>query len=186
MNLPIIIAFSYLAGSIPFGLLLGKCIGLDVRKVGSGNIGTTNVMRTGNKFLGILTLILDLGKGALPVHIAHEISIEFSVYAGFTAIIGHMFPIWLKFRGGKGIATFIGVLLVLNPFLGILFVSTWGLVFIISKISSLSALFSITLTPAYAFFISTPIITIFTIATGLLVIIKHTDNIKRLLRGDEK
>src|SRR5215470_15277351 len=142
----------YLLGSIPFGLLLTRLAGLgDIRKIGSGNIGATNVLRTGNKGLALATLLLDGGKGAVAVLIARAVQPDLAVIAGAGAFIGHLFPIWLKFKGGKGVATALGTLLALNWEVGVLCCLTWLLVAVVFRCSSLSALLAIALSPVYAF-----------------------------------
>ena len=135
--------FSYLSGSIPFGLILTKFLsGKDVRKIGSGNIGATNVLRTGNKFLASTTLILDILKGYIPVLITQNYFPEYTQLSALLAFLGHTFPIWLRFKGGKGVATYLGVLLALSYSLGFLFMFTWIVVSLIFRYSSLSSMFS--------------------------------------------
>ena len=143
MDVFIVILFSYLSGSIPFGLILTKIFkSQDVRKIGSGNIGATNVLRTGNKFLAALTLILDILKGYIPVVIAQQHFPELIQLSCLLAFLGHVFPVWLKFKGGKGVATYLGILLALSIQLGFLFIFTWVVVSLIFKYSSLSSMFS--------------------------------------------
>ena len=143
MDVLLVILFSYLSGSIPFGLILTKVfVGQDVRKIGSGNIGATNVLRTGNKFLAALTLILDILKGYVPVIITQQYFPELIQLSCLLAFIGHVFPVWLKFKGGKGVATYLGVLFALSIQLGFLFMFTWLTVSLIFKYSSLSSMFS--------------------------------------------
>ena len=138
-----IIIFSYLVGSIPFGLLLTKFfVSKDIRKIGSGNIGATNVLRTGNKLLALTTLLLDIIKGYLPVIIANQYYPQLTQLAALMTFLGHIFPCWLKFKGGKGVATYLGVLIALSFELSILFVFTWIVVTLIFKYSSLSSMFS--------------------------------------------
>ena len=143
MDIILVGLLSYLSGSIPFGLILTKVFtNQDIRNTGSGNIGATNVLRTGNKFLAALTLILDILKGFIPVIIAQQyfpVLIQFSCLLAF---LGHVFPIWLKFKGGKGVATYLGILLALSIQLGLLFMFTWLVVSLIFKYSSLSSMFS--------------------------------------------
>ena len=135
--------FSYLSGSIPFGLILTKVFtNQDIRNTGSGNIGATNVLRTGNKFLAALTLILDILKGFIPVIIAQQYFPELIQFSCLLAFLGHIFPVWLKFKGGKGVATYLGILLALSIQLGFLFIFTWLTVSLIFKYSSLSSMFS--------------------------------------------
>jgi acyl phosphate:glycerol-3-phosphate acyltransferase len=143
MELFIIIIFSYLSGSIPFGLLLTKgFVGRDVRTIGSGNIGATNVLRTGNKFLAFVTLILDMAKGYMPVILSLQLFPEYIQISSLMCFLGHIFPIWLNFKGGKGVATYLGILFALSISLGFLFIFTWLIVSLIFKYSSLSSMFS--------------------------------------------
>tara|TARA_B100000029_G_scaffold368053_1_gene361536 strand:- start:244 stop:855 length:612 start_codon:yes stop_codon:yes gene_type:complete len=143
MDLLFVFLFSYLSGSIPFGLILGKIFGnIDIRKIGSGNIGATNVLRTGNKFLAIFTLLLDVLKGYLPVIVTLKYFPEFLHLSCIIVFLGHIFPIWLKFRGGKGVATYLGILFALSFQLSFLFIFTWIAVSLIFKYSSLSSMFS--------------------------------------------
>ena len=143
MDVLIVILFSYLSGSIPFGLILTKIFGdQDIRNIGSGNIGATNVLRTGNKFLAALTLVLYILKGYIPVIIAQQYFPGLIQLSCVLAFLGHVFPVWLKFKGGKGVATYLGVLLALSIQLGLLFMSTWLAVSLIFKYSSLSSMFS--------------------------------------------
>ena len=143
MDIILVVFFSYLSGSIPFGLILTKFFGgQDVRKIGSGNIGATNVLRTGNKYLAATTLILDILKGYIPVIITQQNFPELIQLSCLLAFLGHVFPVWLKFKGGKGVATYLGVLLALSIQLGLLFMFTWLVVSLIFKYSSLSSMFS--------------------------------------------
>ena len=143
MDVLIVALFSYLSGSIPFGLILTKIFrGQDIRNIGSGNIGATNVLRTGNKFLAALTLLLDILKGYLPVIIARQYFPELIQLSCLLAFLGHIFPVWLKFKGGKGVATYLGILLALSIQLGLLFMFTWLVVSLIFKYSSVSSMFA--------------------------------------------
>ena len=143
MDVLIVILFSYLSGSIPFGLILTKIFGdQDIRNIGSGNIGATNVLRTGNKFLAALTLVLDILKGYIPVIIAQQYFPGLIQLSCLLAFLGHVFPVWLKFKGGKGVATYLGILLALSIQLGLLFMFTWLVVSLIFKYSSLSSMFA--------------------------------------------
>ncbi len=143
MDIIIVILFSYLSGSIPFGLILTKFLGgQDVRKIGSGNIGATNVLRTGNKYLAATTLILDILKGYAPVIVTQYYFPEYMQLSALLAFLGHIFPFWLKFKGGKGVATYLGILLALSYSLGFLFMFTWVVVSLIFRYSSLSSMFS--------------------------------------------
>jgi len=143
MDIIIVILFSYLSGSIPFGLILTKIFGgQDIRNIGSGNIGATNVLRTGNKFLAALTLLLDILKGYIPVIIAQQYFPGLIQLSCLLAFLGHIFPVWLKFNGGKGVATYLGILLALSIQLGLLFIFTWMVVSLIFKYSSVSSMFA--------------------------------------------
>ena len=143
MDIYFVIFFSYICGSIPFGLLLTKIFSkTDIRKVGSGNIGATNVLRTGNKTLAVMTLLFDVSKGYFPVIISIKYFPEFILLSSLLTFLGHVFPIWIKFKGGKGVATYLGVLLALSIQLGLLFIFTWVTVSLIFKYSSLSSMFS--------------------------------------------
>jgi len=135
--------YSYVSGSIPFGLILTKIFNnKDIRKVGSGNIGATNVYRTGNKILAIFTLIFDIGKGYLPVYISYKFYPDYVLLSALVAFLGHLFPVWLKFKGGKGVATYLGILFALSIGLSILFIFTWITVILIFNYSSISSIFS--------------------------------------------
>ena len=143
MDVLIVILFSYVSGSIPFGFILTKIFGdQDIRNIGSGNIGATNVLRTGNKFLATLTLFLDILKGYIPVIIVQHYFPGLIQLSCLLAFLGHIFPIWLKFKGGKGVATYLGILFALSIQLGLLFMFTWLTVSLIFKYSSLSSMFS--------------------------------------------
>ena len=143
MDILIVILLSYLSGSIPFGLILTKIFGgQDIRNIGSGNIGATNVLRTGNKLLAALTLLLDILKGYIPVIIAQQYFPELIQLSCLLAFLGHIFPLWLKFKGGKGVAIYLGILLALSIQLGFLFMFTWLTVSLIFRYSSLSSMFS--------------------------------------------
>ena len=178
----------YLLGSIPFGLLLCFLFGYgDIRKIGSGNIGATNVLRTGNKFLALITLILDISKGGIAVLIAKKFAMEnnIAVYAGLFAIIGHNFPLWLKFKGGKGIATTIGTIIVISPIIGSIVISIWVLVAFMFKYSSLAGMLSLISAPIIAIiFKLNHLILPFSIIT-VMALIKHRKNIAQLINGTE-
>jgi len=181
-------ALAYLVGSIPFGLILTRLAGLgDVRQIGSGNIGATNVLRTGRKGLAAATLLLDAGKGALAVAVARSFGGEFAAVAALAAVLGHLFPIWLRFKGGKGVATSAGVLLAYNPPVALATIATWLIVALLFRYSSLAALTAAVLAPLWAWLFgpqaTLPIAVIGVIA--LLVIARHADNIGRLMRGAE-
>lgn len=175
----------YALGSIPFGLLLTRFVGLgDIRKVGSGNIGATNVLRTGRKDIALATLLLDGGKAAFAVILAKSIGLLPEV-AGAAALVGHCFPVWLKFKGGKGVATFIGALLVLWFPAGLLTCLTWLGTAAISRISSLSALIASAAAPLVLFSMGKPSYSIAAIVMTLIIFIRHRENIQRILNGKE-
>jgi glycerol-3-phosphate acyltransferase PlsY len=187
------LAFGYLLGSIPFGLILTHMAGLgDVRKIGSGNIGATNVLRTGNKGLAALTLVLDALKGTVAVLVAGHVGGDYGIailaglLAGLGAFLGHLFPVWLNFRGGKGVATYIGVLLGLLWPAALIFCAIWIGVALMTRYSSLSALLASVLTPIIALtvFDDRPVALVAAIMTVLLLW-KHRGNIERLRRGEE-
>jgi glycerol-3-phosphate acyltransferase PlsY len=178
----------YLLGSIPFGLLLTRAAGLgDIRNIGSGNIGATNVLRTGNKKLALATLLLDGAKGAVAVLLARWFFLDSSlpVIAGGAAFLGHIFPVWLKFKGGKGVATALGTWLALAWPIGLLACLTWLIIAVVFRYSSLSALVAVALAPVYAIWLGTPAMIGFGIGVAILCWIRHHENIRRLLKGEE-
>lgn len=183
----------YLLGSIPFGLLLTKAAGLgDIRNVGSGNIGATNVLRTGHKGLAAATLLLDALKGTAAVLIAERligVSAGFAILCGLLgglgAFLGHIFPVWLGFKGGKGVATYIGVLVGLTWKLALLFCAVWLLTAWVTRYSSLSALVASVVVPAAAFALASPDVALLGGMLSVLLIWKHSANITRLLAGTE-
>jgi glycerol-3-phosphate acyltransferase PlsY len=176
----------YLLGSIPFGLILTKLAGHgDVRDIGSGNIGATNVLRTGNKTLAALTLLLDTLKGTAAVLIGARFGQEAAILGGLGAFLGHLFPIWLSFRGGKGVATYIGVLLGLYWPGAIAFCLTWLLVAAVTRYSSLSALAASAAIPLLLFFVGETQIALLFLVFTVLLFWRHADNIGRLMRGEE-
>jgi len=178
--------FGYLLGSIPFGLLITRAAGLgDVRKIGSGNIGATNVLRTGNKGLAAATLLLDALKGTAAVLIAGRYAPEFALWAGFGAFIGHLFPVWLGFKGGKGVATYLGVLIGLAWQVALIFAVVWLAVAFLFRYSSLAALVAAVVVPIALYFLSMPQIAGLFAVMSLIVIIKHRANISRLTAGTE-
>ncbi len=178
--------FGYVLGSIPFGLVLTRLAGLgDVRAIGSGNIGATNVLRTGNKGLAALTLILDGGKGAAAVLLAGMYGPDTAVLAGGGAFIGHLFPVWLKFKGGKGMATFLGVMLAINWPSGVLCCLTWLAVAAALRYSSLATLIAALAAPLYAYWLGNWQMMELAAFMTVLVFIRHHQNIRRLLKGDE-
>ena len=186
MDLVIIILVSYLMGSIPFGLILTKIfLKKDIREVGSGNIGATNVLRTGNKTIGYLTLILDVFKAVIPVLYIKFKFPELIYISSLSVFIGHVFPIWLKFKGGKGVATYIGILFSINIYLGVCFGLIWFVIFFIFKYSSLSSLISSLFIPIINFVIFKDEVNFFFIIMFVLIFYTHRENIKRLLNRTE-
>jgi glycerol-3-phosphate acyltransferase PlsY len=176
----------YLVGSIPFGLLLTRLAGLgDIRKVGSGNIGATNVLRTGNKALAALTLLLDGGKGAAAALIAGIWGPDMAIFAGGGAIVGHIFPVWLGFKGGKGVATTLGVLMALDWRMGLVACGTWLLLAALLRYSSAAALGAVVAAPVFAWFVVDRQLGQFAAAVAVLVWLRHHENIWRLLKGTE-
>ena len=177
----------YLLGSIPFGIVMARLFGLgDLREIGSGNIGATNVLRTGNKVAAFLTLVLDAGKGGIAVLIARALLAEDAAQiAGLFAFLGHLYPVWLGFRGGKGVATFIGTVLALNPLIGAATCATWLATAAFSRMSSLSALLAASLTPVWAWLLGAPQTVLLLILLAGLIIFRHAENIRRLLAGTE-
>ena len=176
---------SYLFGSIPFGYLFTKLLlKKDIRDVGSGNIGATNVLRTGNKSLGYLTLVLDIAKAVLPVLYIKFNYPDLVYISALCAFLGHLFPIWLKFKGGKGVATFVGILISINIYYALVFGIVWTLTFLISRYSSLSSLFASISIPIYLLIINQSNI-IFFIIMFVLIFYTHRENIKRLINKEE-
>jgi len=177
---------AYLLGSIPFGLLLTHFAGLgDIRKVGSGNIGATNVLRTGKRGLAVATLILDGGKGALAVLIAARFGENFAWIAATASVVGHLFPIWLSFKGGKGVATTLGVLLALAWPVGVAACAVWLVTALLTRYSSLSALVSVATSPLIALVVADRGVASVAMILAILVIWRHRENIQRLVRGEE-
>ena len=189
MNIEILIALlsGYFFGSIPFGLLLTKFAGEgDIRKIGSGNIGATNVLRTGHKSLAAATLILDAGKGAFCVYIIGLYLPEIYLgIAGASAVVGHCYPIWLKFSGGKGVATGLGIIAMLSPISGFLFIITWIIIAFLFKYSSLSALLAFFVSSISSFVVERSDISLAILFMTLITFFRHKENIKRLLSGTE-
>ncbi|WP_322414172.1 glycerol-3-phosphate 1-O-acyltransferase PlsY [Mesorhizobium huakuii] len=180
------LVFGYLLGSIPFGLLLTRAAGLgDVRKIGSGNIGATNVLRTGNKGLAAATLLLDALKGTAAVLISGHFAPETAVWAGLGAFLGHLFPVWLGFKGGKGVATYLGVLIGLAWQVALIFAVVWLAVAFLFRYSSLAALTAAVIVPIALYFLSAPQIAVLFVVMSIIVFIKHRANISRLLAGTE-
>ena len=186
MKLEIIIIFSYFLGSIPFGYLLTKIfLQKDIREIGSGNIGATNVLRTGNKYIGYATLLLDILKAIIPIIFVKFYYIDYLYIASLCVFLGHVFPIWLKFKGGKGVATYVGILCCLNIYLGIAFGIVWLISFFIFKYSSLSSLLGSLSIPIVNFFILKEDVIFFFIIMFVLIFYTHRENIKRLLNRSE-
>lgn len=194
LSLPLVaLVIGYLLGSIPFGLLLTKAAGLgDIRDIGSGNIGATNALRTGNRWVAVGTLIGDAAKGAVAVllmaWVARTAGGDAAMLPGLAALgafLGHLYPVWLGFKGGKGVSTFIGVLLALHWPVGLLFCATWLLVALISRYSSLSALVAALLTPVYLAWLNQWQLVGLSAVLVLLIYIAHRDNISRLMAGTE-
>ncbi len=196
--LAIALVAGYLLGSVPFGLVLTRAAGLgDIRKIGSGNIGATNVLRTGNKALALATLVLDSGKGAIAVLILRAIwGPDTALVAGFGALLGHLFPVWLGFKGGKGVATALGTLIAFSWPIGLAACATWALVAAVFRFSSLAALVAVAAAPLFAWYL--PILWApgqelggdlqlagFAAAMAILIWVKHKTNIARLLAGTE-
>ncbi len=186
MELITIISISYLMGSIPFGLILTQIfLKKDIRNVGSGNIGATNVLRTGNKKIGYLTLILDILKAVIPIlYIKFNFS-ELIYISSLIVFIGHVFPVWLKFKGGKGVATYVGILFSINYLLGFIFALSWLVIFFISKYSSLSSILSSLLIPIFIFLSPDNGNEYFFIIMFVLILFTHRENVKRLINKEE-
>ena len=176
----------YFLGAIPFGLFFTRIAGLgDIRDIGSGNIGATNALRTGNRWGAAGTFLGDMGKGALAVLLAAQFGPDMAIIAGFGALVGHLFPVWLKFKGGKGISTYIGILLALAWPVGLLFCATWLAVTLTFRISSLSALVASLLSPVYFAWFDRWQMVELSVVLVFLVFIAHRENIARLLAGTE-
>jgi glycerol-3-phosphate acyltransferase PlsY len=176
----------YMLGAIPFGLVLTRLGGLgDIRNIGSGNIGATNVLRTGRKDLAALTLLLDGGKGTVAALLGAYYGPDVMLVAAFAAFIGHLFPVWLKFSGGKGVATFLGVLLGVAWPVGVFACATWLFMAFTLRYSSLSALTAAALSPVVAWFVIGPDIAVLAALMAVLIFIRHHQNIARLLKGEE-
>ena len=186
----IFIIFFYFIGSIPFALILPKLFGLgDIRNIGSGNVGATNVLRTGNKYLALGVLCLDIVKGLIPFFLLNlffdNIGLLHTIILCHFAILGHIFPFWLKFKGGKGVATYIGFLFGINLFLGLSFIAVWMVIALISRYSSLSSIVASLIAPIYFFINHNNYISIFLLYLSLIIILKHSENIKRLINRTE-
>ena len=185
MDYLIIITLSYLLGSIPFGLLFTKFfLNKDIRSVGSGNIGATNVLRSGNKLIGYSTLFFDILKAVLPVlYVKYNYS-DFIYISSLSVFLGHVFPIWLKFKGGKGVATYVGILFTINLIYGMVFVTVWILIFLFSKYSSVASLVGSISIPIYLLIFKEDQL-IFFVIMFVLIFYTHRENIKRLKNKEE-
>ena len=186
MDIFLIGIISYLMGSIPFGFILTKIfLKKDIRDIGSGNIGATNALRTGNKAIGYSTLILDILKAIVPVIYVKIFYQDFLYIASLCAFLGHVFPIWLKFKGGKGVATYLGILFAINIYFGIVFIISWFVTFFISKFSSLSSLVGAASIPIYLLILTEIDQVIFFTIMFVLIFFTHRENIKRLKNKEE-
>lgn len=188
MNVDILIVslYSYFLGSIPFGLIFIKFfLKKDIRKIGSGNIGATNVLRTGKKFLAAFTLLFDILKGYLSIYLTIIIYNDLIYLAGLLCLIGHIFPIWLKFKGGKGIATCLGIILAISIKFALIFGLVWFMILIVFKYSSLSSIFSILFVFIYSIILDNYNLSIFLGTVFIIVLFTHKDNLIRLRKGKE-
>ena len=186
-TLILVAVLAYLLGSIPFGIVITRAMGLgDLRKIGSGNIGATNVLRTGNKPAALATLILDAGKGGIAVLVARYFAAEDAAQlAGLASFLGHLFPVWLNFKGGKGVATFLGILLALAWPVGLATCATWVVVAAISRISSLAALFAAALSSVWLVVFGEGRMIVLVVILTLLVYLRHAENLARIKAGTE-
>ena len=185
MEYSIIIFLCYLSGSIPFGFLLTKIfLNKDIRDIGSGNIGATNALRTGNKLIGYTTLLLDVSKAVVAVIFIKLNYPDYIYVASLSVFLGHVFPVWLKFNGGKGVATYVGILCSINIFFGFIFIISWMIVFLISKYSSLSSILASLVLPVYIFMFEIYNF-IFFLIMFVLILYTHRENIKRLKNKEE-
>ena len=186
MDIFLIGIISYLMGSIPFGFILTKIfLKKDIREIGSGNIGATNALRTGNKTIGYSTLILDVLKAIAPVIYVKIFYQDFLYIASLCAFLGHVFPIWLKFKGGKGVATYLGILFAINFYFGFIFIISWFVTFFVSKFSSLSSLIGAASIPIYLLIFTQFDQVIFFTIMFVLIFFTHRENIKRLKNKEE-
>jgi len=185
MEYLIVALISYLFGSIPFGFILTKTfLKKDIRNIGSGNIGATNTLRAGNKWLGFTTLVLDILKAIIPIIYIKLNYPDYIYIASLSTFLGHVFPIWLKFKGGKGIATYVGILFSINPIFGFIFITTWIVTFLITKYSSLSSILASLLVPIYLILFENSNSVFFTIMF-VLIFYTHRENVKRLKNKEE-
>ncbi len=186
MEIFLAVLVSYIMGSIPFGYILTKIfLKKDIREIGSGNIGATNALRTGNKPIGYLTLTLDVLKAVIPVLFIKINYPDLIHVSALSLFIGHVFPIWMKFKGGKGVATYVGILFCLSLNLGILFIFSWLIIFFISKYSSLGSILSSLIIPIFIFFNSNYEIEYFFIIMFVFILYTHRENVKRLINKEE-
>ena len=186
MELILSIIISYLMGSIPFGLILTKIfLKKDIRDIGSGNIGATNVLRTGNKIIGYLTLSLDILKAVIPVLYIKFNYPELVYVSSLSVFIGHVFPLWLKFKGGKGVATYVGILFSINYILGFVFIASWIIIFFILRYSSLGSILATFIIPIFIFFNPNYENEYFFIIMFILILFTHRENVKRLINKEE-
>ena len=186
MDIFLIGIISYLMGSIPFGFILTKIfLKKDIREIGSGNIGATNALRTGNKAIGYSTLVLDILKAVIPILYVKIFYQDFLYVTSLCAFLGHVFPVWLKFKGGKGVATYLGILFAINFYFGIIFIISWFITFLISKFSSLSSLVGAASIPIYLLILTQFDQVIFFIIMFVLIFFTHRENIKRLKNKEE-
>ncbi|WP_440921466.1 glycerol-3-phosphate 1-O-acyltransferase PlsY [Candidatus Pelagibacter sp.] len=186
MDIFLIGIISYLMGSIPFGYILTKIfLKKDIREIGSGNIGATNALRAGNKSIGYFTLALDILKAIIPVVYVKIFYQDFIYIASLCVFLGHVFPIWLKFKGGKGVATYVGILFAINLYFGIIFSACWFITFFISKFSSLSSLVASVSIPIYLLISTQLNQAIFFTIMFILIFFTHRENIKRLINKEE-
>ena len=186
VNFIIVALYSYLLGSIPFGLVITKIfLKKDIRKTGSGNIGATNVLRTGKKYLAALTLFLDSLKGYAAVFITTETFQDLYLYSAFFCLVGHIYSIWLKFKGGKGVATFLGIIFVLSYDYFIIFILSWLILIVIFKYSSLSSMCSVLSVSIYDYFFTEKSIMLFFTISFILIIYTHKNNLRQLINKKE-
>ena len=185
MDYTIVAIISYLFGSVPFGFILTKFfLNSDIRKIGSGNIGATNALRTGNKIVAYSTLVLDISKAIVPILYVKFNYQEFIYISALCVFLGHVFPVWLKFKGGKGVATYLGILVSINITLAIFFIFIWILTYFISKYSSLSSILSSISVPIYVYFMNIDNV-LFYFIIFILIFYTHKQNIKRLINKEE-
>ena len=178
---------AYLLGSVPFGIVITRAMGLgDLRQIGSGNIGATNVLRTGNKRAAMATLVLDAAKGGIAVLIARWLLAEDAAQvAGLAAFLGHLFPVWLRFRGGKGVATFLGILLALSWQVGLAVCATWAVSAAVTRTSSIAALIAAASTAMWMLYFDSGRFLILALILTLLIYVRHSENLKRIKAGTE-